>query len=116
MWTSPQYQCAWLHIQALNLNIHGSQGFLAISGGEEGTTWEEAIQIVNHHFPGAVEKGILPNNGKATTKKVNINFNRTEKVFGLKFRSYKEQVCSVVDKYLQLLRESTAYNFTETVI
>jgi len=99
---------AWLHIQSLNSNIQGNQSFLAISGGEKGTTWEEAIQIVNRHFPEAVKKGILPNNGTATTKKVKIDSSRTEKVFGFKFKSYEEQVCSVVDKYLQLLGEPTA--------
>jgi len=99
---------ARLHVDALNPKIEGNQSFLAVSEGERGTRWEEAIEIVNRNFPEAVKKGILPNNGKAATKRTKVDSSRTEKVFGFKFQSYEEQVKSVVKQYLTLLGEPIA--------
>jgi hypothetical protein len=97
-----------LHVEALDPKIEGNQNFLAVSEGERGTRWEEAIGIVNRNYPKAVKKGILPNNGTASTKRTKVDASRTEKVFGFKFQSYEEQVKSVVDQYLGLLGEEAA--------
>ena len=99
---------ARLHVESLNPKIEGNQSFLAVSEGERGTRWEEAIEIVNRNFPQAVKKGILPNNGTAATKRTRLDSSRTEKVFGFKFQSYEEQVKSVVKQYLELLGETAA--------
>jgi len=99
---------ARLHVDALNPKIEGNQSFLAVSEGERGTRWEEAIDIVNRNYPEAVKKGILPNNGKAATKRTKVDSSRTEKVFGFQFKSYEEQVKSVVEQYLTLLGEPIA--------
>jgi nucleoside-diphosphate-sugar epimerase len=99
---------ARLHVEALNPKIEGNQSFLAVSEGERGTRWEEAIEIVNRNFPEAVKKGVLPNNGTASTKRTKTDSSRTEKVFGFKFQSYEEQVKSVVNQYLALLGEPAA--------
>lgn len=99
---------ARLHVEALDPKIEGNQSFLAVSEGERGTRWEEAIDIVNRNFPEAVKKGILPNNGPAKTKRTKVDSSRTEKVFGFKFQSYEEQVKSVVKQYLGLLGEPVA--------
>ncbi|TVY25856.1 putative uncharacterized oxidoreductase [Lachnellula hyalina] len=99
---------ARLHVAALDPEIEGNQSFLAVSGGERGTRWEEAIGIVNRNFPEAVRKGILPNNGTAKTKRTKVDSSRTEKVFGFKFLGYEEQVKSVVEQYLGLLGEPVA--------
>jgi hypothetical protein len=99
---------ARLHVDALNPKIEGNQSFLAVSEGERGTRWEEAIDIVNRNYPEAVKKGILPNNGKAATKRTKVDSSRTEKVFGFQFKSYEEQVKSVVEQYLTLVGEPIA--------
>ncbi|KAL2074268.1 hypothetical protein VTL71DRAFT_8046 [Oculimacula yallundae] len=99
---------ARLHVQSLNPKIPGNQSFLAVSEGERGTRWEDAIEIVNRNFPEAVRKGILPNNGPASTKRTRVDSSRTEEVFGFKFQSYEEQVKSVVQQYLSLLGEPAA--------
>jgi nucleoside-diphosphate-sugar epimerase len=99
---------AKLHVFALDAKIPGNQSFLASSEGINGTTWSNAIEIVNRNFPEAVEKGILPNNGTALTKRTKIDVSRTEEVFGFKFQSYEEQVKSVVKQYLSLLGEAAA--------
>ena len=94
---------ARLHVEALNPKIEGNQSFLAVSEGERGTRWEEAIEIVNRNFPEAVKSGIFPNNGPASTKRTKLDASRTEKVFGFKFQSYEEQVKSVAKQYLELV-------------
>jgi nucleoside-diphosphate-sugar epimerase len=94
---------ARLHVESLDPKIEGNQNFLAVSEGERGTIWGDAIEIVNRNFPEAVKKGILPNNGVALTKRTKLDASRTEKVFGFKFQSYEEQVKSVVKQYLGLL-------------
>ncbi|TVY16702.1 putative uncharacterized oxidoreductase [Lachnellula arida] len=99
---------ARLHVEALDPKIEGNHSFLAVSEGQRGTRWEEAIEIVNCSFPEAVKKGFLPNNGPATTKRTKVESSRTEKVFGFKFQSYEEQVKSVVKQYLGLLGEPVA--------
>ena len=99
---------ARLHVDALDPKIEGGQNFLAVSEGERGTRWEEAINIVNRNFPKAVAKGILPNNGTASTKRTKVDASRTEKVFGFKFQSYEEQVKSVTKQYLELVGAEVA--------
>jgi nucleoside-diphosphate-sugar epimerase len=102
------WDVANLHVKALDPTISGNQSFLAVSEGEKGTVWGDAIDIVNRNFPQAVKKGILPNNGHTPTKRTKIDASRTEKVFGFKFLSYEEQVKSVVKQYLTLLGEPIA--------
>ena len=99
---------ARLHVESLDPKIEGNQSFLAVSEGERGTRWEDAIEIVNRNFPEAVKKGILPNNGTAASKRTKVDSTRTEKVFGWKFQSYEEQVKSVVKQYLELSGEVVA--------
>jgi nucleoside-diphosphate-sugar epimerase len=99
---------AKLHVEALDAKIPGNQSFLAVSEGEQGTVWKDAIEIVNRNFPEAVKKGVLPNNGTSATKRTKIDSSRTEKVFGFKFASYEEQVKSVVKQYLGMLGEDAA--------
>jgi nucleoside-diphosphate-sugar epimerase len=94
---------ARLHVEALDPKIEGNQSFLAVSEGERGTRWEEATEIVNRNFPEAVKSGVLPNNGKAMTKRTKVDSSRTEKVFGFKFQSYEEQVKTVAEQYLELV-------------
>lgn len=94
---------ARLHVEALNPAIPGNQSFLAVSEGERGTRWEEALEIVRRNFPKAVESGVLKNNGTAKTKRTKVDASRTERVFGWKFQSYEEQVKSVARQYLGLV-------------
>jgi nucleoside-diphosphate-sugar epimerase len=102
------WDVANLHVKALDPKIEGGQNFLAVSEGAKGTVWGDAIDIVNRNFPEAVKKGILPNTGFTPTKRTKIDASRTEKVFGIKFLSYEEQVKSVAKQYLTLLGEPVA--------
>ncbi|MCJ1248460.1 hypothetical protein MMC30_005678 [Trapelia coarctata] len=92
-----------LHVLALDPKIAGGQSFLAVSEGERGTRWEEALDIVRRNFPEAVAKGVLPNNGPIATKRTKVDSSRTERVFGIKLQGFEEQVKSVVGQYLDLV-------------
>jgi len=96
---------ARVHVLALDPAVAGNQSFLTVSGGLEGTVWEDSLKIVEKHFPEAVANGTLPNNGTAPTVKNIIDASKTEKTFGLVHKSYEEQVVSVVSHYLELLEK-----------
>jgi len=95
---------AFMHVKALDPQIPA--GTYIANG--EGTTWQDATRIVAEKFPEAVAKGILPNNGIQGTRAAKIDGKRSEELFGLKFRSFEEQVESVVGHYLELHGEQKA--------
>jgi nucleoside-diphosphate-sugar epimerase len=95
---------ALLHVKALSDNVPAGI-YIANSEGLEGTKWESALQIVAKHFPKAIKNSIIPNNGEGSTRKLPIDSSKAENIFGIKFLSYEEQVKSVGQHYLELLRE-----------
>lgn len=96
---------AYLHVKALSKIIPAGL-YIAESEGVEGTVWESTLDIVAKHFPKAVKKGVLPNNGTVVTRKLPIDASKTERTFGMKFLSYEEQVKSIGRHYLELLGEN----------
>ncbi|KAK5047330.1 hypothetical protein LTR84_006852 [Exophiala bonariae] len=93
---------ALAHVKGLEPHIPSGFFLLTQSAGTEGTTWGDAIEIVNRRFPGAVKAGILPNDGFAPTKHTILDTSETKKLLGYEFKTYEEQVVSVVEHYLQL--------------
>lgn len=90
------------HVNALDPSIPSGSCLIAQSEGLQGTIWSNAIEIVQRRFPQAVTKGILPNNGLAPTKQTKIDASETARLLGIEFKSYEEQVVSVVEHYLEL--------------
>ncbi|KAK9430747.1 hypothetical protein V1505DRAFT_370126 [Lipomyces doorenjongii] len=97
---------ASLHVRALDPKIPGNQDYPANSGGIDGTTFSDAIDIISKNFPDAVNKGILPNDGTQPTKKLKMDVTKTEKVFGLTFAGLDKQVTEVAQNYLDLVAQS----------
>ncbi|RAO69886.1 uncharacterized protein BHQ10_005898 [Talaromyces amestolkiae] len=91
------------HVAALNPQIVGNQGFILTSGGLRGTHWEESLDVVAKNFQDAVQSGVLSNDGKAGTLPIKVDASNTEKALGIRFRSFEEQVKSVVGHYLELV-------------
>jgi nucleoside-diphosphate-sugar epimerase len=90
------------HIKALEPTVPANTNLVVNSEGVKGTTWGDAIEIVNRKFPRAVAAGVLPNDGFAPTKHTGIDASETGKMLGIEFKSYEEQVVSVVTHYLEL--------------
>ncbi|KAK4695546.1 hypothetical protein P7C71_g2223, partial [Lecanoromycetidae sp. Uapishka_2] len=97
---------AKVHILALNPNIKGGQNFGVQSGGVGGNKWADSTEIVKKRFPEAVKDGRLPADGTQPTRTVLYDTSETEKVLGIIFRSYEEQVVSVTEHYLELLEKA----------
>ncbi|KAK5048954.1 hypothetical protein LTR84_005375 [Exophiala bonariae] len=93
---------ATAHVKALEPSVPSSYCLVAQSGGVQGTTWSDAIEIVQRRFPQAVAAGVLPNNGFASTKRTKIDASETARLLGIDFKSYEEQVVGVVRHYLEL--------------
>lgn len=97
------HDVAKLHVLALNKSVPAGR-YMVASGGKEGTNWTDAFLIAKRHFPEESEK-LFAKEGERHSVKINIDTTQTEKVFGLKFQSFEEQVHSVVSSYLSLLKK-----------
>lgn len=95
---------AFMHVKALDPTVPAGS-YIGNSDDYAGTVWQNATGIAAEHFPKAVARGILPNNGTQPTRKIRVNARRTEEVMGFKFLSFEEQVTSVVKHYLELKGE-----------
>jgi len=94
---------ALAHIKSLDSKVPGNQGYLLVTGGLEGTHWEDEFDVVARHFPNAVADGTLSNNGKILTAPVKIDESASEKALGFKYRGFEDQVKDVVEHYLELV-------------
>ena len=101
---------AKVHVLALGESIKGGQNFGMQTGGIDGDLWDDSIKFAKKHYPKEVEAGILPANGSQPTKRLRFDTSATEKILGIKFRSYEEAVVSVIDGYLELLAKENATN------
>jgi nucleoside-diphosphate-sugar epimerase len=97
---------AMAHVKSLNPEVPGNRGYLLISGGLEGTRWEDMFEVVERHFSEAVKVGDIPNSGKISSIPLKIDTSETEKALGFRHRSFEEQVKDVVGHYLELKEAS----------
>ena len=97
---------AKVHVLALDPKVPGGQNFGLMSGGVNGNNWGDSVDIVRKHFPEAVKDGRLPANGTQPTKKFLYDTSETDRILGIKQKSYEEQVVSVTEHYLELLEKA----------
>lgn len=92
---------AFMHVKALDPKVPAGS-YVGNSDGYAGTVWQNATRIVAEHFPLAVSKGIVPNDGLQPTRRLRVDARKTEEIMGFRFLSYEEQVKSVVAHYIEL--------------
>jgi nucleoside-diphosphate-sugar epimerase len=92
---------AFVHIAALDPTIEGNQNF-GVNSDVNGVQWDDAIEIVKKHFPKEVEQGIFPLGGHAESLPSRFDASKTEKVFGIKFKSYEEQIISLAEGFAEV--------------
>ena len=97
---------AKVHVLSLGEHVKGGQNFGIQAGGIDGTPWDDALRTVKKHYPKEVAAGILPANGTQPSKLLRYDVSATEKVLGIKLRSYEEAVVSLVDWYLEELAKT----------
>ncbi|KAK4184905.1 hypothetical protein QBC35DRAFT_504880 [Podospora australis] len=86
------------HVSALDPTVFGNQSYIL----SQSAWWNDAVAIAKREFPEAFEKKFLVTGGSVITTDLPIDASLTEETFGFKFASYKEQVKSVVEHYLEL--------------
>ncbi|KAJ5137481.1 putative oxidoreductase [Penicillium atrosanguineum] len=96
---------AFMHVKALDPSVPAGS-YIGNSDDYAGNVWQNATSIAAEHFPNAVARGILPNNGTQPTRKTRVNARKTEEIMGFKFLSFEEQVTSVVKHFLELKGEN----------
>lgn len=90
------------HVNALRPEVEGNQAFL-VSSDLKGLQWDDAISITRHNFPEIEQKGILPLGGTQPSLPVPVDTTKAKTKLGITFKSYEEQVNSVVGHYLTLV-------------
>ena len=101
---------AKVHILSLQEHVKGGQNFGMQTGGINGDAWQDSVEFAKKHYPKEVAAGILPANGFRPSKRVRFDTSATEKILGIKFRTYEEAVVSVIDSYLEYLAKEKATN------
>lgn len=95
---------ALMHVHSLRQNIPGNQEFLASSEHPDGIEWARIFDIIEAKYPKECAEGVF----KTTTERpltgvMRVSSTKAEEAFGIKFKSFEEQVLSVVGHYLELL-------------
>jgi hypothetical protein len=67
--------------------------------------WEDTKVYAAKHFPQAVEKGLLPNNGSFAGFQLKTDPSRVEKVLGIKPKSFEDIIVDLVGQYVELLKK-----------
>jgi hypothetical protein len=93
---------AFMHVRTLAASAVPAGTCVANRKGAEGTVWQDVTEIMARRLFGAVESGVLANDGRRDTRKLPVDVQRAERVMGFKFKSYEEQVVSVTERYLEL--------------
>lgn len=93
---------AYVHIASLDPKIEGSPNFGVDYRGEKPFEWNDALEVVKKHFPKEVEKGVFPLGGSQAPIPIPYDASKTERVFGIKFKNFEEQVVSVAGHYAEV--------------
>lgn len=93
---------AKLHILALDPAISDNQDFLASN--PTAIEWTESFDIVKRKYPAQYAAGLFKFDSIAEPESgpSQVDTSKATKTFGIQFKSFEEQVISVVDHYLEL--------------
>ncbi|KAL9038265.1 MAG: hypothetical protein Q9214_005351 [Letrouitia sp. 1 TL-2023] len=93
---------ARIHIAVLNEKKVGTNDLIVLDSG--GVEWDSAKEIVRRRFTEEVERGLLPCEGAAETKKYKVNSAKGRELFG-NWKGWEEQVEDTVNQYLELVEQ-----------
>lgn len=95
---------AEMHVRALDPKIEGSQDFLASSADAETIHWAESFDIVKAKFPEAYKAGAfkIDETPRPESSESRVSNKKAREVLGIKFKTFEEQVVSVVGQFLEL--------------
>ncbi|KAG6240617.1 hypothetical protein E4U24_006415 [Claviceps purpurea] len=93
---------AELHVRALDENLTtGNETIIAAAGPMR---WSDCFDIVQRRFPKECAEGVFPFDDvlRPSTSAVNVDNSKAKRLLGREFKTYEEQVISVVEHYLEL--------------
>ncbi|XDG09715.1 hypothetical protein ABKA04_009330 [Annulohypoxylon sp. FPYF3050] len=91
---------AKLHVLSLKASVPTGR-YLLDSEGASGTDWSVALPTVKKYYPQSVGK-VFAENAEVQTIKIRIDNSKAEKAFGIKWKSFEEQVKDTAGFYLSL--------------
>ncbi|KAG6227820.1 hypothetical protein E4U26_001441 [Claviceps purpurea] len=93
---------AELHVRALDENL--TQGNETITAAAGPMRWSDCFDIVKRRFPKECAEGVFPFDDilRPSTSAVNVDNSKAKRLLGREFKTYEEQVVSVVEHYLEL--------------
>lgn len=94
---------AAMHVQALDSSVPGNEDYLSVA---EPIQWTDTREIVKKHFPKEVEAGLFSFNGTPITAPLVTDNSKAKKVFGIKFKTFEEQIISAATQYLELVKQA----------
>ncbi|KAI6081881.1 putative 3-beta hydroxysteroid dehydrogenase/isomerase [Hypoxylon rubiginosum] len=94
---------AKLHVLSLDSSIPPGR-YLLDSEGASGTNWSEALPFVRKYFQESIGK-VFVEEVEAHPVDIRIDNSKAEETFGIKFKSFEEQVKDTVGFYLSLISD-----------
>lgn len=67
--------------------------------------WDDPKSYTEKHFPQAVEKGLLPNNGHSASLTILGDVSKTEEQLGIKSKTFENMIVDLVGHYIELLEK-----------
>ncbi|KAK0610152.1 hypothetical protein B0T17DRAFT_512452 [Bombardia bombarda] len=86
------------HLMSLDPTVLGNQSYIL----SRPAKWNDAKEIVKREFADAVKTKLLVLGGSIETTDIPLDTTLSEETFGIKFASYRVQVKSIVNHYLEL--------------
>ncbi|KAF2492715.1 NAD(P)-binding protein [Lophium mytilinum] len=98
---------AAVHLKAAtDLSIPGNRAYMISTGPPGEIKIADALDVVKKFFPERVADGTLPCTGFHDSQRVLCDASETEKVFGIKFKSYEEGIKDFTAQYLEFVDAS----------
>lgn len=102
------HDVACAHVRALDPAVPGNQDFILASDTPDGVAFDDALEIASKHFPDAVAKGLIPLGGSNPSIRIQLDVSKAEKVLGLNFLPFEDQVKNVVSQWVELSAAAAA--------
>lgn len=100
---------AQLHVLALDDKIKGNQSFIAAGPDYGSVNWADATDIIKRRYPEAYAAKVFQFDSCTPTQTLaaKVDSTKASQTFNLKFKSFEEQVVSIVDHFLELSKDAT---------
>lgn len=95
---------AKMHVLSLDPKVEGNQDYLAAGPNFGSIAWADSFAVVKKRYPKEYADGVFKFESvpEPATDAGRVDNSKAVKAFGIQFKSFEEQVVSVVDHFLEL--------------